>query len=159
MAIVFSIQKWCHYLLGRRFVLKTDQKSLKFLLEQREINMEYQRWLTKLLGFDFYIQYRPGLDNKAADALSRKEVSPELSAISGLAIIQLEEISGEVDKDPELQILIKELRQNPSSHPDYSFVQGCLLRKGKLVIPRRSTVVGMIMQELHDSKTGGHGVF
>lgn len=108
-------------------MVRTDQKSLKFLLEQREINMDYQRWLTKLLGFDFVIQCRPGLDNKAADALSRKVAVAELFALYAPTALQLEEISSEVDKDQELQKLIREWHQDPSSHPQYLMVQGRLL--------------------------------
>lgn len=50
IAIVFAIQKWRPYLLGRRFTVQTDQKSLKFLPEQK--------WVAKLLAMTLQLNIR-----------------------------------------------------------------------------------------------------
>ena len=102
MAIVFAIQKWHHYVLGNKFIVQTDQRSLKYMLEHRIINSGYQKWVTKLLGFDFEIQFQPRLDNKAVDALSHLIPSLELS-LSALTMpysMDIQEVDVQVQKDP-----------------------------------------------------------
>ena len=72
LALALAIQHWRPYLLGRRFRVRTDHKSLKFLLEQ-QINTEMQqKWIIKLMGYDFVIEYKQGKFNQVADGLSRK---------------------------------------------------------------------------------------
>jgi hypothetical protein len=71
LAISEAIAKFRHYLLGHKFIIKTDQKSLKNLMDQTLQTPEQQQWLHKFLGYDFTIEYKPGKENVAADALSR----------------------------------------------------------------------------------------
>ena len=52
-AITEGLAKFRHYLLGRRFIIKTDQKSLKSLLDQSLHTPEQQQWLHKFIGYDF----------------------------------------------------------------------------------------------------------
>lgn len=60
LAIMEAIKTWRPYLLGQKFQIWTDHKSLKFLLEQRIITPEQQKWVSKLVGFEYEILYRPG---------------------------------------------------------------------------------------------------
>ncbi|KAA0032847.1 transposon Tf2-1 polyprotein isoform X1 [Cucumis melo var. makuwa] len=78
LAVVPAVQRWRQYLLGRKFIVKTDLRSLKFLLEQLVIQPQYHKWIVKLLGYSFEVIYKLGLENKAADALSRMPLTVHL---------------------------------------------------------------------------------
>lgn len=73
-AIVEAVQKWRQYLLGREFVIRSDQKSLKELLQQVIQTPDQQFYARKLMGYKFRIEYKTGASNKAADALSRRDM-------------------------------------------------------------------------------------
>lgn len=66
-----AVNKWPQYLTVKPFVIKTDQKALKFLLEQKLHTGNQLKWIIKLMQYDFEIEYKKGKENKAADALSR----------------------------------------------------------------------------------------
>ncbi|TYK27396.1 Transposon Tf2-6 polyprotein [Cucumis melo var. makuwa] len=99
MAVVLAVQRWRSYLLGGKFLVKTNQRSLKFLLEQRVIQLQYQKWITKLFEYSFEVIYKPGLENEAADALSRKSTDVQLCGISIPVTVDLKAIKEEVESD------------------------------------------------------------
>ncbi|RVW24893.1 hypothetical protein CK203_079475 [Vitis vinifera] len=50
LVVVKAIKKWRPYLLGKPFTVRTDHRSLKYLLEQRITTPVQTRWLPKILG-------------------------------------------------------------------------------------------------------------
>ena len=72
LALVTAVKRWRAYLVGRPFTVKTDQQSLKYLLEQKIGTPAQQKWFAKLLGYNFVVEYKKGKDNLVFDALSRK---------------------------------------------------------------------------------------
>ncbi|KAA0066932.1 MADS-box transcription factor ANR1 [Cucumis melo var. makuwa] len=109
MAVVLAVQRWRPYLLGTRFIVRTDQRSLKFLLEQRVIQPQYQRWIAKLLGYAFELVYKPGVENKVADALSRIPSTAQLCSMIAPIFLDLKTIKEEVEEDENLYKIITEL--------------------------------------------------
>jgi hypothetical protein len=80
--IVQALKKWRHYLMGRRFELRTDHNGLKYLFDQPTLNARKSRWLEFLCEYDFDIKHIKGKENKVADALSRRVHELHASAIS-----------------------------------------------------------------------------
>jgi RNase H-like domain found in reverse transcriptase/Reverse transcriptase (RNA-dependent DNA polymerase) len=55
LALYTTVTKWRHYLMGGEFVIRTDQISLKYLLEQKVHSPMQHRGMSKLLGLNYKI--------------------------------------------------------------------------------------------------------
>lgn len=70
LALVKSIEHFRHYLLGRKFLLLTDHRSLEYLWESSNLNSRLVRWSLYLQEYEFEVRYIKG-DENGADGVSR----------------------------------------------------------------------------------------
>jgi hypothetical protein len=82
LAIMHALTKFRQYLVGNKFVVKIDHNSLKYFLDQRDINECQQKWVMKVHAFNFDIEYFKGKKNIVADVLSRRPATCSLMEIS-----------------------------------------------------------------------------
>ncbi|PIK38271.1 hypothetical protein BSL78_24891 [Apostichopus japonicus] len=75
LAIIEAVRHWSYYLIGRRFKLTTDQKSVSYVFDIQHKgkikNEKMRRWRIELSCFTFDIVYRPGSENIPPDTLTR----------------------------------------------------------------------------------------
>jgi hypothetical protein len=85
--VVHALKIWRHYLIGHRCEIYSDDKSLKYIFTQNDLNLQQRQWLELIKDYDLEINYHPGKANVVADALSRtkycnatfaKRMQPEL---------------------------------------------------------------------------------
>ena len=104
IGLVKAVRHWRPYLWTREFVVRTDHCSLKHLLDQWLSTIPQHTWVSKLFGYSFQVEYKPGKMNAAADALSRRD-EQELA-------VRLHSVSR-----PEFE-LFEEFRRESSSLPE-----------------------------------------
>jgi len=181
-AVVFALKMWRHYLYGAQFQVFSDHKSLKYLFDQKELNMRQRRWMEFLKDFDFELLYHPGKANVVADALSRKTVhasymmARELELVEQFRDMQLQVTLGEgvircnrLIVSSDFLVLIKErqlsdpkLRETAEclgteKAKDFEMGGDGVLRfRGRVCIPEDLEVKGMILEEGHKSRFSMH---
>lgn len=157
IVVVHVIQTWNVYLAHNHFIIKTDQKSLKYLLDQKITTPFQHMWVSKLMGYDFEIHYKQGKEIFAADALSRVTGSELLHiTLSNAHDDFYQSLRSLLTSDSNLQRIISDLKKDKNSHPHYTFTSDELRRKGKLVVGNNYDVKLHIFRWLHDSALGGH---
>ena len=151
-AITESLAKFRHYLLGHKFTIRTDQQSLRHLMDQTLQTPEQQAWLHKFLGYDFQIEYKAGKDNIPADALSRSFYM----AWSAPQTAFWEDIKKAQVRDAGLW---KKLQQqtNLDFHPHQLIIRdNIIFINDRVFIPKDAELIAKILHEFHASPIGGH---
>lgn len=73
LAIIFALKKFRDCLIGKKFILRTDHKPLKWLRNQQlEGSSRISRWSLYLMAYEFDIEHIKGVLNNVADHLSRQ---------------------------------------------------------------------------------------
>ena len=69
--IIHDLKMWRYYLMVRKFLLKNDNMSLKYLFDQPDMNARQARWLAFLSEYHFELNHIKEKENKVVDSLSR----------------------------------------------------------------------------------------
>lgn len=123
------VDKFRDYLWGaQKFVVKTDNNPLTYVLTSAKLDATGHRWLAALAAFDFDIQYVPGTSNKDADGLSRIPFDTiDMTSVEALCHLDsapfahslgiIGDNDDEQDFSPFPKISLKEIRQEQNKDP------------------------------------------
>ena len=71
LGMVFSVQKFRHYLLGKLFHFYVDHQALLYLINKVLIQGRLMQWMLFLQEYNFKIFHKPGKHHHGVDFLSR----------------------------------------------------------------------------------------
>lgn len=90
LSLIWAVKKFRPYLEGYKFVAITDHQALRWLMTLEKPSGRLARWMLELQQHDFTIEYRPGSQNRVADALSRYPNDQTNSANEGEVHLDVE---------------------------------------------------------------------
>ena len=165
LAIKWACTHFRLYIYGKPVLVITDHKPLEAIFQNARSKPppRIERWLIYLQEYNIKVKYSPGKDNPA-DFMSRHPISSKSMDESQTEeyvnfvlesarpkALSLEEIRNHTEKDSKLQELCKLMNSNQlhslqkSTDPEMksfynvrhelSFVEGVILRSGRIVIP------------------------
>ncbi|XP_065081990.1 uncharacterized protein K02A2.6-like [Ochlerotatus camptorhynchus] len=161
LAAVWAVEHFSYFLLGRRFILRTDAQGVTFILnrtreESKRALTRADGWALRLSPYDYDVEYIRGRDN-IADASSRlyngnddpfeEQISPwEIASLeaNSVSFLTKDEVKEATAKDETLLLVIQSLhtgtwpehlRKFEKLESDLSTRDDIVVKTGCAVIP------------------------
>ncbi|KAL9664949.1 hypothetical protein QQ045_020358 [Rhodiola kirilowii] len=113
---------------------RLHHQPLRVILTQTIHTPDQQWWISKLMGYDFDVHYKPGRDNTPTDTISRPP--PAVYDTS--------------------KALFCKVHDSPELCEHLQIRDGLVLYKGKILVPKDAAIRNLILHEFHDSPIDGH---
>ena len=162
-AILESTKKFRHYLIGKKFVLKTDNRILTYMKTSK--SRKLSNWALQLSDFDFDIVHIPSSNNAISDYFSRMYENVNIISTFESVLAHTEVLSAQMEEsciknafsyleckqnfDVETLGPLKRYLKMLSKDTD-----GLLRWKTKIVLP--SKYREQVLEFAHDHPTSGH---
>lgn len=169
LAAVIAVKKFRAYIEGMPFTVITDHASLKWLMDQRDLNGRLARWSLKLQGFDFKIEHRKGKMNVVPDALSRA-FADEIDATNNQSNPFVLDLSHSSFNSAEYVAMRESVIQNQDRLPDLKVDDNQIYRRTKFRRDNESELecdvwrlwlpkdlVQDVVAQAHDPPSSAHG--
>lgn len=110
------------------------------------------------MGYDFDIEYKPGIFNGPADTLSQiNRVSCNtLFSESHPQLVLWDTVRWSYNNHHDTLTLIESITKDPGQYPNFALQEGLLLFKGRIWISANSALQPLLIAEFHLTPMGGH---
>ena len=126
LAIVRALEEWEPELLSLQepFVVVTDHRALEYFMTKQKLNARQARWAEYLSRFNFKITYRPGCENRAADALSRHSPSTDHDEVRNVTLLPRELFMSEALADLDAAVVAARVNEIDDGEEDVDDDEG-----------------------------------
>jgi hypothetical protein len=129
--------------------VRIDQYIMKYLFDYWLSTIPQHLWVSKLFRYQFSVEFKPGHQNAAADALSqRDEETPEVHALSVPNFELFDQFRREVASLQEVITKREEIAAS-TTEKGWAIVDGIVVHDGRVFMPVTSKLWAIVLEHAH----------
>jgi hypothetical protein len=158
-AIIHALKMWRHYLMEKKFELRTNHSGLKYIFEQPTLNARQTIYLEFLSEYDFEIEHIKEKENNVVDALNIRVHLMHATTTSMHRSDLKRRILDDVVTNQHYLWVKEILHHKKVQHKikEYQIKEdGLLMHKNRICVPSSRQFRNLVLKEMHNVPYVGH---